>query len=234
MEVTRCERGHYYDKALGKCPICAAEASANFNRQNLFGPTVTEDELTVDMKEKREKQPEVNTEEELDPVTELDLDLDLPELEPLAGLVMEPPEDEPVFPEEEPDFPKATGDSTLPERMLAGWLVCVAGPEKGKSYCLYTGGNCVGRSEKMDVRIMADSTVSRENHAFVSYDVRERRFYAMRGETRNITYVNGKALRREVELNSRDILEIGSSKFMLVPFCGPEFDWRDADRFCHA
>ena len=25
MEAVKCARGHYYDKALGKCPVCAAE-----------------------------------------------------------------------------------------------------------------------------------------------------------------------------------------------------------------
>ena len=205
MNVVRCERGHYYDKALGNCPVCTAEAAANAGKPDLYGPTVPEIEISND---------DLPIFPAGYPV--LDLDTDTEELEPLAGAV------EMV----DPDLRE------LPERMVAGWLVCVAGPEKGKSFCLYTGSNTIGRSEEMDVRLTADTAVSRERHASITYDLREKRFFAMRGETRNITYVNGKALRREVELNSRDILEIGKCMMMFVPFCGAEFDWRDTDRFC--
>ena len=51
---------------------------------------------------------------------------------------------------------------------VVGWLVCIEGKDKGKDYKLRGQINTIGRSEKMDVCIRGDKTISSENHARLS------------------------------------------------------------------
>ena len=108
---------------------------------------------------------------------------------------------------------------------VVGWLVCVDGKDKGRDYRIHADNNYIGRSERMDICIRGDDTVSRENHAVISYDMRDKIFYFSPGDGRSIVRLNDKALFTTVELKKGDVVEIGSSKLMFVPLCGKEFDW---------
>ncbi len=110
---------------------------------------------------------------------------------------------------------------------VAGWLVCINGPEKGKDYRIHEEYNYVGRSSKMDICIAGDPTVSRENHAIVAYDNKERMFFFAPLSGASIVRHNGKAVLSNVELKTGDRLEIGKGTFVFVALCGENFQWED-------
>lgn len=110
---------------------------------------------------------------------------------------------------------------------IAGWLVCIDGPEKGKDYRIHEENNYIGRSSQMDISILSDTSVSRENHAIIAYDTRDRAFYFSPCRGASIVRHNGKAVLNNVELKYGDRIEIGKGTFLFVPLCGENFQWED-------
>lgn len=108
---------------------------------------------------------------------------------------------------------------------VVGWLVAVSGDLKGADYRIHSDNNYIGRSRKMNICIMGDETISKENHACVSYDTRNKKFYFTPGTGRNIVRVNENAIFATTELQAYDIIELGVTKFVFIPFCGKGFDW---------
>lgn len=108
---------------------------------------------------------------------------------------------------------------------VVGWLVCTKGKEKGKDYRLHADNNYIGRSEKMDICIRGDDTISRENHAIISYDAQDNLYYFSPGEGRSIVRFNGKAIFSTVELKDYDEIGLGNCKFRFIGLCGEEFHW---------
>lgn len=108
---------------------------------------------------------------------------------------------------------------------IVGWLVCVEGPEKGKDFHLWARINTVGRSEKMDVCIKEDQTISRENHARIAYDPKHNKFQLIPAESINNIYLNNEPVYVPVELFAYDVIEFGDSRMIFVPFCCERFQW---------
>lgn len=111
---------------------------------------------------------------------------------------------------------------------VVGWLVCIEGPEKGKDFRIYGKNNTVGRSEKMDICIKGDQTISRENHARLAYDEKHNAFHLIPAESSNTIYLNDEPIYVPAKLNARDIIEFGECKLMFVPFCDDSFSWRSS------
>ena len=112
--------------------------------------------------------------------------------------------------------------SALP---IAGWLVCIEGPEKGKDYRLHYENNFIGRGARMDVCLSGDRTVSEDRHAVITYDSQERKFFFALSGGSSIVRLNGKAVLMTQEINNGDKLQIGQGTFQFVPFCGEQFQW---------
>lgn len=112
---------------------------------------------------------------------------------------------------------------------VVGWLVCVKGKEKGRDYRIHSDNNYIGRSEKMDICVRGDETISRENHAVVSYDSIDKIYYFSPGEGRNIVRHNGKAIFQTVELNMYDRVVVGKTELVFMPLCGNDFEWSSED-----
>lgn len=110
---------------------------------------------------------------------------------------------------------------------VVGWLVCIEGPDMGKDYRLYDKQNTIGRSERMDVFIEHDKTVSRDNHARLAYDSRHRVFTLIPAESTNNIYLNDEPVYAPIKISAYDCVEFGQSKFLFVPFCGSRFNWED-------
>ncbi|MDD6489368.1 MAG: FHA domain-containing protein [Clostridia bacterium] len=108
---------------------------------------------------------------------------------------------------------------------VVGWLVCIDGPEKGKDFRIYGKNNTIGRSEKMDICITGDQTISRENHARLAYDEKHNAFHLIPAESTNTIYLNDEPIYVPTKLNTRDIIEFGDCKFVFVPFCDDSFKW---------
>ena len=113
---------------------------------------------------------------------------------------------------------------------IAGWLVCIEGSDKGKDYRIMAKNNSIGRSEKMDICIKGDATISRENHARIAYDLKHNAFHLIPADSTNGIYVNGEPVYVPTVLNAFDELEFGESKFMFVPFCSDKFQWQKEEK----
>ena len=109
---------------------------------------------------------------------------------------------------------------------VVGWLACVEGPSRGKSYTIRGGINAIGRGDRMDIVITGDRTISQENHAKISYSDRNNRFNLIPGDGRNIVYLNGEEVFAAMPLKAYDIIDFGATKLLFVPLCGEQFTWK--------
>ena len=112
---------------------------------------------------------------------------------------------------------------------VVGWLACVEGPSRGKSYTIRGGVNAIGRSERMDIVITGDLKISSENHAKISYSDKHNRFNLLPGEGRNIVYLNDEEVFTPMPLHAYDLIDFGETKLLFVPLCGEKFTWEDKD-----
>jgi hypothetical protein len=108
---------------------------------------------------------------------------------------------------------------------VVGWLVCVAGPDRGRDYRIHGEKNFIGRGSSMDIVIVGDDSVSREKHASVAYDPKKRNFWLMPGEASGLVYLNEQLVNTPSPLKSRDTIEIGKTKLMFWPLCDDNFHW---------
>ena len=108
-----------------------------------------------------------------------------------------------------------------------GWLVCIEGPERGKDYRIRSERNFIGRSTAMDICVN-DETISRENHACLTFNPLSGVFKLQPGESRGLVYLNNEDVMGPVDVKAGDKIAIGSSRFMFVPFAGLYFNWEEA------
>ena len=108
---------------------------------------------------------------------------------------------------------------------VVGWLVCIEGPDKGRDYRIRTERNFIGRKDSNDIVIKGDDSISREKHAIISFNPRKLSFRLAPGDSRGLIYHNDEEVLTPLELNAYDILEMGETKLMFVPFCTGEFSW---------
>lgn len=218
MEAIRCSRGHYYDKALGACPVCAREG-----REQNFGSfgsyPMGQDDIPATA-----------------PATGFGE----------AGIPGETvPETAPGFSATDfiPTTPGGQGgwkidnyEPTAPSSMgagegydpVVGWLVCISGPNRGKSYQLHGGTNFIGSNKEMDVCLENDNTISHRNAATISYDDMDKSFFIQKGQAaRNLIYLNGRSVRSDSNLAMYDRIQIGATDLMFIPLCGEKFSWQD-------
>lgn len=113
---------------------------------------------------------------------------------------------------------------------VVGWIVCIEGAEKGRDFQIKARNNTIGRNEDMDICIREDPTISRKNHARLSYDLKHNDFYIIPAENTNNIYLNDQPVYTPTRLSSYDLLELGESKFLFVPFCNEKFQWEDEKR----
>ena len=113
---------------------------------------------------------------------------------------------------------------------VVGWLVVTEGPGKGRVCPLGYGSNSLGRGEGSRVRLdFGDDRISREGHATLTYDSRGRKFYLQHGGGKNLTYLGDEPVLVPAALEAMQEFSIGGTTLRFVPFCGPDFDWQDAD-----
>ncbi len=108
---------------------------------------------------------------------------------------------------------------------VVGWLVAISGPVKGQDFRITAEKNFIGRSEKMDVSIVDDQTISRENHAVVSFNPKNLAFRLFPGDSKGLVFLNEEEVIMPVELYSYDIIEVGQTKLLFIPMCSERFHW---------
>ena len=111
------------------------------------------------------------------------------------------------------------------EHPVCGWIVCIEGARKGKDYKVMAGKNFVGRADDMDIQILGDNKISRRNHCVIVYDAKQGQTVLLPGDSNGLVYLNDEAVYVPTGLNIYDVIELGESKFLYIPFCGEHFKW---------
>lgn len=208
MAITECGMGHVYDtEKYSACPYCNGEGSMiDFGSSGSDGKTVGLDapvnpQLSMDNREAVDYAVNANR----------------------PGKTVAPESYRKKVEKENKTVGIFKKEYNLDP--VVGWLVCIEGPEKGKDYHLWAKINTIGRSEKMDVCIRNDVTISKENHARLAYDPKHNNFQFIPGESVNNIYLNDEPVYTPVKLNAYDIIELGESKTVFIPLCTERFSW---------
>lgn len=107
---------------------------------------------------------------------------------------------------------------------VVGWLVCVAGKERGRDFRLHAGRNFIGRALNNDIALVDDERVTREDHCSLVYEPGRSEFWLARGKGDDVL-INGERLDINCQLQAEDKLEIGESRFVFIPFCKVDRLW---------
>ena len=117
--------------------------------------------------------------------------------------------------------------SNRPVDPVVGWLVCIHGEHFGESFNIGAGMNSIGRNDTNRIVLNRDQSVSREKHALITYEPKQRKFYVKPGDSSGLTYINDEYITETNMISSRDMIELGNSKFIFIPLCGENFTWED-------
>ena len=111
---------------------------------------------------------------------------------------------------------------------VAGWVVVVEGQGRGGFRPIFVGMNSVGRDSSQRISLsFGDESISREEHAFITYDEEARCFYLQHGGKPNLIRLGGKPVLTPMELKANDLIRIGRTTLRFIPCCGPNFSWSD-------
>lgn len=112
---------------------------------------------------------------------------------------------------------------------VVGWLVIVGGPGIGNYRPIFEGNNAMGRSENQRIPLdFGDDAISSEEQAYIRYDSSDRSFLFVPNLAKtNVVSLNDKRPTGAVELRQMDVIVIGRTQLVFVPFCGTDFDWSE-------
>lgn len=112
---------------------------------------------------------------------------------------------------------------------VVGWLVIVGGPGLGSYRPIFEGNNTIGRGSSQRIPVdFGDDTISSEEQAYIRYDSVDRSFLFVPNLAKtNVVQINDKKPTAAVTLGAMDVITMGRTQLVFVPFCGPEFDWSE-------
>jgi hypothetical protein len=110
---------------------------------------------------------------------------------------------------------------------VVAWLVVVGGPGIGQYRPVFEGNNTIGRATNNRIAIdFGDDAISGEEQAYIRYDSSDRSFLFVPNLAKtNVVSVNERRPTAAVELQAMDVVTMGRTQLVFVPFCGPDFDW---------
>jgi hypothetical protein len=198
----RCENGHFIDESWDICPYCPQDMS--------------EPEIPV----VRPRAVEVAPAPHIDVAAKASAPALAPQRRttpgPVAVALQPPPMERTVA------SPRLEGAAT---RYTVAWLVSLNGPSRGESFPVRMGRNVIGRDRRSDVVINDDQASS--HHADLVFRPEERRFILMDHNSTNGTYVNELEIEPRRDLDEKDVIRIGSHRFLFMPLCRDGFYWDD-------
>jgi hypothetical protein len=197
----RCENGHFIDESWDICPYCPQE--------------VNEPEIAV-----------VRPTRVPESAAAVPVPVPVPIRAATRGgaapaLVPPPP---PLPPPEERTV-AARFEQGTQKRYVVGWLIGLNGTTRGESFPVRMGRNVIGRDRRSDVVIPDDQASS--HHADLVFRPEERRFILMDHNSTNGTYVNESEIEPRRDLLGKDVIRIGSHRFLFMPLCHDGFFWDD-------
>ena len=207
----RCENGHFIDESWDLCPYCPAEeADAEkipIVRPSRFGsqdsrtavPTPAAPPTAVPRSAPVAPPP--------------------PTVRRETAPVQAPPMERTVAAQ------KITAESPAIKRYVVGWLIGLTGHTRGESYEVRIGRNILGRDRKSDIVVNDDQASS--HHADLVFRPEERRFILMDHNSTNGTYVNEVEIEPRRDLVTKDVIRIGSQRYLFMPMCDETFYWDD-------
>lgn len=198
MADKRCENGHFIDESWDLCPYCPAEG----NEQEI--PVVRPGRVAAAPEPAR-------------PVP-----APAPPIPPVPRretAPVQPPPMERTVAVQKADVAGAA------KRYVVGWLVGLNGTTRGESFPVRMGRNVLGRDRRSDVVINDDQASS--HHADLVFRPEEKRFILMDHNSTNGTYVNEAEIEPRRDLAGKDVIRIGSHKFLFLPLCHDGFYWDD-------
>jgi len=111
------------------------------------------------------------------------------------------------------------------KRYVVGWLVSLNGASRGESFPVRMGRNVIGRDRRSDIVVQDDQASS--HHADLVFRPEEKRFILMDHNSTNGTYVNETEIEPRRDLMGKDVIRIGSHRYIFAPLCHDGFHWDD-------
>jgi hypothetical protein len=206
----RCENGHFIDESWDLCPYCPAES------REAEIPVVRPSRMRPE-----EVRPAPPSSSQSNPESRRPVAVPPPTIVPRRdpSPVQTPPMERTVAAQ------KIDANSLQPKRYVVGWLVGLSGPNRGESFPVRIGRNILGRDRRSDIVINDDQASS--HHADLVFRPEERRFILMDHNSTNGTYVNEVEIEPRRDLASKDVVRIGSHRFLFMPLCHEGFYWDD-------
>ena len=206
MADKRCDNGHFIDEAWDICPYCPTDAS--------------------------EPQIPVVRPREVPRAVEVSTTFDAPPLPPpparrptapgaSAAATLQPPPMERTVAASKID----PAGAAQQKRYVVGWLVAINGASRGEAFAVRMGRNIIGRDRRSDI-VINDEQAS-AHHADLVFRPEERRFILMDHNSTNGTYVNEVEIEPRRDLSGKDVVRIGSHRFLFTPLCHDGFHWDD-------
>ena len=214
MADKRCENGHFIDESWDLCPYCPADSGESeipIVRPSRFGGQ----EKRSGIEDRRATDPEPRRPVAVPPPaapTSRRADTAPAPATPMERTVAA----------QKIDAASAAQQSAA-ARYVVGWLVGLSGAARGESFPVRIGRNVLGRDGRSDIVINDDQASS--HHADLIFRPEERRFILMDHNSTNGTYVNEGEIEPRRDLVNRDVVRIGSHRFLFVPLCSEDFYW---------
>lgn len=115
--------------------------------------------------------------------------------------------------------------AAAPEGPVAGWLVVLDGPARGRDLRLGIGRSFLGLDEAgTPVTLSADAPLG-ARQAIVVYDDQADAFTLLPGSSQELCYLGGQAVLEACALEAGAELRLGAASLRFVPFCGGGFHW---------
>lgn len=205
MADKRCDNGHFIDESWDLCPYCPqdeSEPEIPVVRPRAVEPAPSPARVAASAAPAGDDgAPRVHRPTASAPA--------------LAAVVQAPPMERTV----------AAAQMNASKRYVVGWLVGINGVSRGESFAVRMGRNVIGRDRRSDIIVNDDQASS--HHADLVFRPEERRFILMDHNSTNGTYVNETEIEPRRDLLPKDIIRIGSQKFLFTPLCHDGFHWDD-------
>lgn len=209
MADKRCENGHFIDESWDICPYCPSEGN--------------EPEIPVVRPRAVESAPPPPSirSSAVSAVADASGGLRRHSVGgPSLSVAPTPPMGEP-----ERTVAASKVDLGTPKRYVVGWLIGLNGTSRGESFAVRMGRNVIGRDRRSDICVNDDQASS--HHADLVFRPEERRFILMDHNSTNGTYVNEAEIEPRRDLIDKDVVRIGSHRFLFMPLCHDGFFWDD-------